>query len=150
MKSKRKKASAGFAELISQAEKSVTHVTDDRLREIAFERVLDHLLSTYSGQDTGQQPTLPASRKSNVAFRNSNLKPATGTLAWLTEMHEEKFFKEPRSLKDILQELSNRSHILKSTDLTWSLQKLCHDKKLRRKLQAPADGGRKVFHWYNW
>jgi hypothetical protein len=143
------KGSADFTSLIAQAEKAVTNVKDDRLREIAFERVLDHLLSGSINQDIPHKQVHTTTQTSRVA-KAAAPKPATGTLAWLTELHGEGFFKEPKCLKDILEELSNRSHRLKSTDLTFPLQKLCHDKKLRRNKQVPAEGGRKVFHWHNW
>lgn len=150
MKRKNKEGSADFTALIAQAEKAVANVKDDRLRGIAFERVLDHLLSTSGGQTISHQPTHTTTHKQSSANKHAEQKPATGTLAWLTELYEEGFFREAKCLKDISEELSNRSHRLKSTDLTFPLQKLCHDKKLRRNKQAPAEGGRKVFHWYNW
>ncbi len=151
MKGKKKagEGSADFASLIKQAEEAVANVKDERLREIAFERVLDHLLSGTDDQAGSGHQIKTEVHKSKLT-RKESAKPASGTLAWLADLHEEGFFKEPKSLKDILEELSNRSHLLKSTDLTWPLQKLCHDKMLRRRQQVPAEGGHKVFHWYNW
>ncbi len=150
MKRKKVGNEGNFDELIDKAQSAVANVKDDQLRGIAFGRILDHLLSDSSTHDLPRTQSRNVSKSPTHRAMSPKQSTSTGTLAWLTDLHEEGFFKEPKSLKEIVQELSNRSHRLKSTDLTWPLQKLCHDKKLRRNQQVPAEGSRKVFHWYNW
>ena len=129
------------------AEKAVAAVKDPRLREIAFGRILDHLLASKNSD--------PSKTDFAVIGKQPGGKPktktaSTGTSAWLRELVDEGFFAEPKSIKQILQELSNRSHHLRGTDLTRQMQQLCHDKLLRRRKQASASGGKEVFHWSNW
>lgn len=142
---------ADLASIIANAENAVANVKDNRLREIAFERVLDHLLisSDQSGalRRIGKRPikSTPLNQTPKAERRKKE-----GPLSWLRELTEEGFFVQPKSLKDILKELSNRSHRLRPTDLTLPLQTLCHERKLRRERQSASEGEKKVFHWYNW
>jgi hypothetical protein len=66
----------------------------------------------------------------------------------LLELVEESFFQSPKSSNDIREELESRGHHLNATDLTFPLQKLCHEKNLRRK-KIDRDG-KQVLHWVNW
>ncbi|CAF3409753.1 unnamed protein product, partial [Rotaria sp. Silwood2] len=86
------------------------------------------------------------------AKSNSNITKArtTGPKAWMLELVEEGFFNKPKSSANIIEELETRSHHLQASDLTWPLESLCHDKKLRRKKIAPEKGGKEVLHWSNW
>ena len=132
---------------LETAEKAVAAVKNPRLREIAFGRILDHLLSSKNPDPV--KSTRAETRKTTPEKRDAKAS-SSGVTAWLRELVDEGLFSEPRSMKEILQELSDCSHHLRGTDLTRQLQNLCHDKILRRRRQAPAGGGREVFHWSNW
>jgi hypothetical protein len=131
---------------VQTAEKAVATITDPRLREIAFGRILDHLLKSQG--TVSETTTGSASRKRSP--NTSGRRSSQGVRAWMRELVDEQFFSEPKSLKQIVEELSNRSHHLRSTDLTSPLQNLCHNKVLRRRKQAGAGGGKEVLHWSNW
>lgn len=134
--------------LVKAAEDVVAAVSDKKLKEVAFAQVLAHLLS--SGKlPPGSRPSHKGKAKAKAQAQASQKKKA-GTTAWLKELAEEGFFKTPRSLKAILEELSTHSHHLNGSDLTWPLQHLCHEKVLRRKKLAPAEGKPAVWHWSNW
>jgi hypothetical protein len=132
---------------LQTAEKAVAVVTDPRLREIAFGRVLDLLI--YGGNadaalaSRGKAPR-PNTREPNIK------KTSEGVRSWLEEMVSDEFFSEPKSVKQMLEELSSRSHYLTGSSLTQPLENLCHDKVLRRRKQAPVGGGKEVFHWAKW
>ena len=132
---------------LEAAEKAVAAVKDPRLREIAFSRILDHLLSSKNS-DTSRAASVATRKQTRNQIKASTA--STGTSAWLRELVDEGFFAEPKSIKQTLQELSNRSHHLRGPDLTRQIQQLCHGRILRRRKQAPADGGKEVFHWSNW
>src|SRR5262245_46132716 len=132
---------------IETAEKAVAAVKDPRLREIAFARILDHLLTSKNSAPAKSNHAV--SKKPGRQARETKA-ASTGVTAWLRELVDEGFFSEPRPMKQIIQELSNRSHHLRDTDLTRQLQNFCHDKLLRRRKQSSAEGGREVFHWSNW
>ena len=109
--------------------------------------VLDHLLSSadrLTGNQSGN------STRKNTAKPVTNSTKTEGPLAWLRELVDEGFFKKPKSSKNIQDELDNRSHKLRAPDLTLPLQKLCREKKLRRDRIAPAEGEKKVLHWFKW
>lgn len=136
-----------FTSDLETAELAVAAVKDPRLREIAFGRILDHLLTSKEPKADCE----PASAKPKPSTEKAEQKrSSSGVTAWLRELVDERFFSEPKSMSQILEELSNRSHHLRAQDLTKQLQCFCHDKALRRRKQAPADGKREVFHWSNW
>lgn len=151
MKPKQSVGNTDFSSLIAEAEKAVEKMKEPRLKEIAFERVLDYLLSTSitNAKIIGKT----ASHSPKVGLAKLPSKPSSksdGPLAWVRELVDDNFFSKPKSSKDIQDELVKQSHRLKPSDLTLPLQTLCHEKKLRRDKIAPADGGKKVFHWFNW
>ena len=85
------------------------------------------------------------------AKAHSASKPkASGPKAWLRDLIDEDFFKKPQSLRQVVEELGNRSHHLPQTALTSPLEALCHEKLLRRKKMPPAEGKAPVYHWSNW
>ena len=66
-----------FAQQISRAEKSVVNVKEERLREIAFGKVLDHLLNaSTSVLDQSETRTNPFSR-SKLKVENLKVKMTT-------------------------------------------------------------------------
>jgi len=140
-----KNLAVDLAPHLEAAEKVVVSIKDPRLREIAFGRILDHLLAPgkNSNFDGAVSPTV----SKQLAKKP---KSSGGVTAWLQELVADSFFSEPRSAKQILDELSNRSHHLRGADLTRQLQKLCHTKVLRRRKQSPVAGGAELFHWSNW
>src|SRR5580765_4555823 len=99
---------------VKTAEAAVATITDPRLREIAFGRILDHLLKSQNATSVGQRTTVRKSTSTRPVSRN----PSNGVRAWVRELVTDSFFSEPKSLKHILEELSNRSHHLRMTDLT--------------------------------
>jgi hypothetical protein len=141
------KTAADLTPHIEAAEKAVAAVKDPRLREIAFGRILDHLLATNSSTPVRANH---AAAEGTVLKKSKTKAGSTGVTAWLRELVEEGFFSDPQSVKNIIQEFGNRSHHVRGTDLTRQLQNFCHDKVLRRRKQMPADGGKEVFHWSNW
>ncbi len=150
MSSKHSEKQKDFASLISEAEKAVESVKEPRLKEIAFERVLNHLLTSSVELSENKDKNL---KKTNRRARTKSTKasPKTdGPLVWLRELVEEGFFKKPKSSKDIQDELDKRSHRLKATDLTMPLQIICREKLLRRDRIAKGEGDKKLLHWFNW
>ncbi|HEX4372561.1 MAG TPA: hypothetical protein VHZ50_04560 [Puia sp.] len=146
-----------YAKLFEEAEKAVSGIKNEKLKEIAFEKLLNLLLkdNAPAGDEEGEdeKDEKPKSRKAKVkkSFGKGGAKPSKdGPKAWLRELVEEGFFKKPKSSSEIREELETRSHHLKATDLTKPLEALCHEKLLRRKKEASDVGGKAVLHWVNW
>lgn len=132
-----------YAELVAQAEQAVAGVKDAELRRVAFERVLNDLLtgsdeSRKTKRRTGAQVGKSESRKSAEKKRS-------GPQSYIEEMVEDGFFEKPRTISEVKAELENRGHHIPVTSLSGPMAKLCQKKMLRR--QKP-DG--KAFSYSNW
>lgn len=140
--------SKDFTKVLEDAEKQVAGIKNEKLREIAFGKLVSYLLDNDSSdddeEDTGskKKPKVKRTKASNSKGTKSK---TGGPKVWLEELIEEKFFNKPKSSADIRTELESRSHHLSPTDITNPLQNLCHEKKLRRKKET---GGK--LHWVNW
>jgi hypothetical protein len=134
-----------FSDALAEAEKAVAVVKDKRLREVAFGQILNHLLSTGI---IGRKRKFI--KKSRSKAKRAERITKEGTIQWLRELVGEKFFSKPKSSKAIREELNNRSHFLKPSDLTWPLQRLCHERILRRMKKPLDEGGKQVLHWVKW
>src|SRR5438093_700611 len=82
---------------IETAEKAVATVKDPRLREIAFGRILDHLLASKKPDPVKSNHA--ATKKLGREKREAKAAP-TGVTAWLRELVDEGFFSEPRFMKE--------------------------------------------------
>jgi hypothetical protein len=150
---------SSFTKVFEDAEKAVSGIKNEKLREIAFEKLVSHLLTGKQSRPSGKDDDDEEEEKPARTRKKSKAKPSSSTTskpkssgpkAWLMELIEEDFFKTPKSSSDIREELETRSHHLSPTDLTNPLQTLCHEKKLRRKKNASEDGGKSKLHWVNW
>lgn len=152
--------SSHYAKLLKDAEDAVSGLKNDKLREIAFEKLLSHFLndSEDEGNDEGNGEEIKVVKSNKKARAKKSRKKSSsvtrsskeGPRSWLDELVEEGFFKKPKSANDILGELKSRSHHLKPTDITSPLQKICHDKLLRRITEKAETSGKSVLHWVKW
>lgn len=131
-----------YAELVAQAESAVANVKDAELRRVAFERVLNDLLS--AGDEATKAKPNATARATKQATQKA-AKNRTGPQAYVEEMVEDGFFKKPKTIAEVKAELENRGHHIPVTSLSGPMQKLCQKKVLRR--QKP-DG--KTFAYSNW
>mgnify|MGYP007096026068 CR=1 FL=1 len=144
-----------FTKLFEEAENVVSIIKNEKLKEIAFEKLVNHLLAGHSNKIDenrySQKKKARINTKTAGSLRSGGQKISKdGPKTWIKELVTEGFFKKHRSSSDIREELETRSHHLSSTDLTLPLQTLCHEKLLRRKKIAPETGGKAVLHWVNW
>ena len=132
-----------YADLVAQAGKAVERVKDPDLKRIAFQKILDDLLSSGG----------PAPQKARVANRASHkaakTKRAGGPRAYIDELVEDGFFKKPTTIAQVKAELENRGHHIPLTSLSGPLQRLCQDKKLRRQ-KVKASGNKQTFAYSDW
>jgi hypothetical protein len=134
-----------YTDLVAQAESAVGGVKDPELRRVAFERVLDDLLST--GSKTAPEPKRRAAVKSAagpVAKGNRG-----GPQAYIQELIDEGFFEKPKTISGVKVELENRGRHIPLTSLSGPLQKLCQKKRLRRQ-RLEGKGKKKTFAYSNW
>jgi hypothetical protein len=143
-----KQLTSDYSKTLEEAERQVSGIKDAKLREIAFSKLVSHLLDDHEETDNGSTETR-VTKRNKTSQRKKTTNKQGGPKLWLTEFVEEGFFKKPKSAKEILEELETRSHHLKASDLTFPLRALCHDKRLRRKKLAGSDS-KEVYHWSNW
>ncbi len=136
---------------VKKAEEAVASMKDPKLKEVAFGKILEHLLSLEKTPASGDSSGAHREKKPTVRQAAAKAgKKQSGIIGWLRELAAEGFFKKPQNSKAILDELASRSHHLRASDLTYQLQQLCHDKVLRRKKLSVAEGKAPVWHWSNW
>jgi hypothetical protein len=138
--------SPDYAAFVAQAENAVKGLKDPELKRIAFQKVLDDLMSA------GGRPSSPTPRRPAKAAARKDAKPKAargGTIAYIRELIEEAFFKNPKTISDMKVELENRGHHIPLTSLSGPMQSLCKARKLRRK-RTNEPGAKKTFVYSNW
>jgi hypothetical protein len=135
-----------YAQLVAQAEKAVTAVTDPELKRIAFQKVLDDLLVTSSESHGGKPPVRRKTKERGSPTKKAN---RHGPQGYVEEMIDDGFFKKPKTIAQVKAELENRGHHIALTSLSGPLQKLCQRRKLRRQ-KATLSGNKQTFAYSEW
>lgn len=136
---------ADYSQIVAQAEAAVAAVKDPELKRIAFQKVLDDLLSLPS-KPSGKKRIARIARSSGDARPRKKAKG--GPQAYLDEMVEEGFFKKPKTIVQVKAELENRGHHIPLTSLSGPMQKMCQRRLLRR--QKVKSGKKQTFAYSHW
>jgi hypothetical protein len=137
-----------YAELVARAEKAVISVKDPELRRVAFQKVLEDLLSGGGQSSSAARPA--AKRRGRVAVAASGRKsPKGGTQSYIDELVEEGFFKKPKTISNLKAELENRGHHIPMTSLSGPLQRMCQQRVLRGQ-KVKTSGNRQTFGYSGW
>ena len=98
----------GYAELVAQAEQAVAGVKDAELRRVAFERVLDDLLSGKRGLPEGATKSAkgaPLPERRPVVGSKSGKAPRaitrSGPRAYIGELVSDDFFKKQKTISEV-------------------------------------------------
>jgi len=141
------KKSKPYAELVTQAEEATRAIKDPELRRVAFERVLDDLLS---GGGTATQGGARAPKQVGRSMRTSaKPKKSSGPKGYVRELIDDSFFKKPKTIAQVKAELGNRGHHIALTSLSGPLQTLCQDRLLRRHKAKAGDKAKKASYNYS-
>jgi len=139
-----------YAQLVSQAESAVASIKDPELRRVAFERVLDDLLSAESSpHGKGLPPPTPRVEKRTGQKTASKTGKSRGPKGHIRELVDDGFFKKPKTIAEVKAELANRGHHIALTSLSGPLQSLCQDKVLRRN-KTKTKGKKETFSYSEW
>lgn len=130
--------------LAAQAEKAVKSVKEPALRRIAFQKILDELLSSKSNTQTKALNKRPSS--DGNAFRTPK---RGGPNAYIRQLSNDHFFKTPKTIAQVKAELENRGHHIPLTSLSGPLQKLCQNRVLRRQ-KRKGEKDKVVFTYTDW
>ncbi len=141
-----------YAALVAEAEKAVSGVNDPELKQAAFTKVLDTLLSAAtehaSDDEPDAPPKKPKSKSKSGKTESAAAKRSSGTKGYIEELLDEGFFKTQRTIGAVKTELANRGHHIPLTSLSTPLMRLCQQRKLRR--EKKADGNKTVFAYSKW
>ena len=119
-------AKADYKELVAQAEKAVSSVSDPALKQIAFQKVLDDLLnSTQEAEDTTVPATSRGRKPRSVKRRELRGAARGGPTQYIQELIGDNFFAKPKTISQIRAELGNRGHHIPITSLSGPLIRLC-------------------------
>jgi hypothetical protein len=146
-KGKEMSGSPNYPELVAKAEAAVTSVKDPELKRIAFQKILDDLLSGTAG--TAKHPKeKEAPLKASRPAAKGKASPKSGPQAYIEELVGEKYFENPKTIANVKAELENRGHHIPLTSLSGPLQALCQRRRLRR--QKIASGNKQSFAYSEW
>jgi hypothetical protein len=137
-----------YAALVAQAERAVASVKDPSLKQIAFQKVLDDLLSA---NDAGSQPSRKPTKSPKTKTGKSKVRGSArgGPTQYIQELIGDNFFKKPKTISEVKSELGNRGHHIALTSLSGPLQNLCKAKVLRRQ-KAKVGDKRQTFLYSVW
>lgn len=133
-----------YTEMVAQAEKAVASVKDPELKRVAFQKVLEVLLSSHTGDAGKSSKKLPRRAKTRPRANTGR----SGPRSYLQEMIEEGFFKKPKTITQVKAELENRGHHIPLTSLSGPLQGMCQRRHLRR--QRVTTGNKQTFAYSDW
>lgn len=139
-----------YPDLVTQAEDATKAIKDPELRRVAFERVLDDLLS---GGGAASPRSARASKNAERPTRTRTATPrrSRGPKGYVRELIEDDFFKKPKTIAEVKAELANRGHHIALTSLSGPLQNLCRERVLRRNKAKSGTKGKKIaFSYSEW
>jgi hypothetical protein len=137
-----------YPQLVAAAEAAVSGIKDADLKRVAFEKVLDDLLSEAANPSTPTPARQPSGQAGKKVGKLKRAAKTGGPKAYIVEVLDEGFFKKVKTMGEVKAELDNRGHHIPYTSLSGPLQKLCQEKRLRR--QKVDQGGKKTFGYSNW
>lgn len=136
---------SNYSQVVAQAEAAVAAVKDPELKRIAFQKVLDDLLSSPSKSSSGtRRPKVARPTRDDKSKKRAK----SGPQAYIEEMIDDGFFKKPKTIAQVKAELENRGHHIALTSLSGPLQKLCQRRTLRR--QKVKSGKKQTFAYSHW
>jgi hypothetical protein len=136
-----------YAKLVDQANKAVSSVKDAELKRIAFQKILEDLMSKDS-QPNRQISSPTASTKPKPP--KGGVKKASGIQAYINELVDEGFFKKQKTISNVKAELENRGHHIPLTSMSGPMQRLCQRKILRRQKIKGEGKNKQTFGYSNW
>jgi fatty acid-binding protein DegV len=116
-------------ELRKEAEKAVADMPDGDLKVKAFEVLLIHLVSNV---DSSVSAAPVAGKASDVVAKKADDAPASSVAGRLLVLRAESFFKVPKALAEIREELKAHAWHYSNATIATSLIKLVQKGKLRR------------------
>ena len=142
-------AKNNYKDIVAQAEKAVSSVSDPSLKQIAFQKVLDDLLKSTQ---EAEEPVGPIKGSiSPIKKKRENLRGSArgGPTQYIQELIGDGFFKKPKTISQVKAELGNRGHHIAINELSTPLVRLCRAKVLRRQ-KSKGLGEKNTYLYSTW
>jgi len=133
---------------IEIAQAAVDTMTDESLKPIAFQVVLDRLLSSGELSIPEISPTQEPNKPPNQ--EKLKIKQPKGPKGRIEALIEDGFFAHQRTIGDVKDALAARGWFHRVEDINPTLLRLLQEKKLRRIKEPEKDGGKLVWRYSNW
>jgi len=136
---------------IEIAQEAVSKITDDSIKTIAFQTVLQSLLNTDEAAETEHNkiPETPKHEKEKEAATPKSKQPK-GPKGRVDELITEGFFSQKRTIGDVKKEMEAHGWFHRAEELNPALLRLIKDKRLRRIKEPENEGGKLVWRYSNW
>ena len=137
-----------LAGAVRKAEEATADIKDPELRKIAFSKILDHLLG--GAKEVREAPQIRRGPGKIGKPIRSTPSPQEGPMTWLEDLIREGFFDLPKPSGDILGKLAEQGHHLQLSNITWQLQQLVRQRKLRRQKKQESAGKKAAWIYSKW
>ncbi len=144
---------AYYAAAIRRAESLVVAVVDEKLRSVAFEVLLQRILT--EGVQIAPRSSVHKATESLISAplekrTMGRPKVKNGPSEWLEDLHGEGYFSTPRTITEVVSEVAAKGHHVKSKDVSFPLIRLVGLKKLRRVRKQVGESNREVWVYTNY
>ncbi|MEK6753668.1 MAG: hypothetical protein AABZ00_15540 [Chloroflexota bacterium] len=136
---------------IEIAQEAVSKITDDSLKTVAFQTILQKLLNTSEaiGTELEQIPEVPKPIKEKEVATPKAKQPK-GPKGRIDELITEGFFSQKRTIGDVKKEMEAHGWFHRVEELNPSLLRLMQDKRLRRIKEPENEGGKLIWRYSKW
>lgn len=140
-----------FQKKIVIAQESVSKITDESLKAVAFQVILQKLLNTGETIEN-EIEKVPEAHKPSKEKMEATLKAKQpkGPKGRIDELITEGFFSQKRTIGDVKKEMETHGWFHRVEELNPSLLRLIQDKKLRRIKEPEKEGGKLIWRYSNW
>ena len=135
---------------IEIAQDSVSKLTDESLKAIAFKVVLETLLKTEDIPDFAPEKSVDDTPKEIKNPKQEKKTSVKGPKGRIEALIEDGFFNEKRTISEIKDALEARTWYHRQEDLSPQLVRLVKEKKLRRIKEPEKEGGKLIWRYSNW
>jgi hypothetical protein len=114
-----------------EVESAVSTVKDPHLRGIIAGVIMQRILDEVDTNDRGASATISSASPASSSFSGDPARKS-GTQSRILDLRSDSFFREPRRLEEVLEELRIRGYHHNKSDVRMSLLRLARKKLLRR------------------
>jgi hypothetical protein len=134
---------------IEFAQETVSKLTDESLRVIAFQTVLQRLLMSDEIIRTGSDQKAEESKPNKPELKHKAKQPK-GPKGRVEELIEEGFFGKKRTIGEVKAGMEAHGWFHRVQELNPALLRLIKEKRLRRIKEPENEGGKLVWRYSNW